>query len=95
MIRHGHTHDSIVLKTLLQRNDQPKYIGMIGSKIKVRQTLGKMMESQIPEERIARVFTPVGLNIGGESPAEIALSILAEIQALRYDKKAIHMKDLE
>lgn len=60
------------------------YVGMIGSRRKVRTIFEHLRSEGIPEERLARVFAPIGLDLGGRSPAEIALAVVAEMVAVRY-----------
>jgi len=57
---------------------------MIGSRTKVRQVFETLLASGRSEEELARVFAPVGLRIGGQTPAEIALSIMAEIALVQH-----------
>ncbi len=57
------------------------YIGMLGSRAKVRETESRLRERGFGDADIARVHSPVGLNISDGSPEEIAVSILAEILA--------------
>jgi xanthine dehydrogenase accessory factor len=65
--------------------DQPAaYVGMIGSRRKVRLILERLRQRGVPEERLSRVHAPIGLDLGGRSPAEIALAVLAEMVAVRY-----------
>ncbi len=60
---------------------QPKigYVGMIGSRRKVRRVFEELSAAGFTAERLARVFAPIGLDIGSDSPAEIAVSVVAEI----------------
>ena len=60
-----------------------KYVGLIGSNRKVRGVFDRLREEGIREEEIRRVRAPIGLEIGAVTPAEIAVSILAEITAVR------------
>ena len=60
-----------------------KYIGMIGSKKKVKQTKENLIQKGVSAEQLDKVHTPIGLEIGAETPAEIAISILAEIIKVR------------
>lgn len=60
-----------------------KYIGMIGSKKKVRETREHLLQKGVLPEQLDRVHAPIGLEIGAETPAEIAISILAEIIKVR------------
>jgi len=74
---HGHTFDGACLAYALR---QPHaYVGMIGSKGKVAITYEKLRNDGFSEEEIASVHAPIGLPIGGNTPAEIAISIMAEI----------------
>lgn len=59
------------------------YIGIIGSKRRWLTTKKALLESGIAEEKIARVHSPIGLELNAETPEEIAVSILAEIIMLR------------
>jgi xanthine dehydrogenase accessory factor len=59
------------------------YLGLIGSRRKVRGVFARLKEEGVPEDRIARVRAPIGLSIGAVTPEEIAVSILAEITAVR------------
>ncbi len=59
---------------------------MIGSKEKIAKTFSNLREQGISQELLAKVRAPIGLDIGARTPAEIALSIMAEIIADRYGK---------
>ncbi len=86
IITRGHAHDEIVLKECLSKARLPGYIGMIGSREKIARTFANLKEQGISEELLAKVRAPIGLDIGARTPAEIALSIIAEIIAERYGK---------
>ena len=60
-----------------------RYLGLIGSARKIRGVFERLREEGVPEDRIARVRAPIGLAIGAVTPEEIAVSILAEITAVR------------
>jgi xanthine dehydrogenase accessory factor len=60
-----------------------KYVGLIGSKRKIRGVFDRLREEGISEERIRGVHAPIGLEIGAVTPEEIAVSILAEVTAAR------------
>jgi xanthine dehydrogenase accessory factor len=60
-----------------------RYLGLIGSARKVRGVFSKLRDEGVPEETIRRVHGPIGLEIGAVTPEEIAVSILAEITAVR------------
>jgi xanthine dehydrogenase accessory factor len=81
VITRGHEHDVDCLMRVLH---QPvKYVGMIGSRRRVRFVFEWLESQGIPKEQIDRVFSPIGLSIGAESPEEIALSIAAELVLVR------------
>lgn len=78
---HNHEHDKDALKNLIDTG--AAYIGMIGSKKKVKQVMTELAAEGVPAKALERVYSPVGLDIGAETPAEIAISILAEIVHVR------------
>lgn len=55
------------------------YIGMIGSKKKVREVKQRLLQKGVPQQQLDRVYAPIGIEIGAETPQEIAVSIIAEI----------------
>jgi xanthine dehydrogenase accessory factor len=77
----GHVFDKQALEVALSKKAQ--YIGMLGSKDKVRSILQGLREKGFKEEELKRVYSPIGLDLGGESPEEIAVSILAEILKIK------------
>lgn len=82
IITQTHLTDEQVLRQVL---DTPAaYVGMIGSRRKVRTILGHLRSDGVSDEQLARVRAPIGLDLGGRSPAEIALAILAEVVQVRY-----------
>src|SRR6056297_3355300 len=89
-----HKHDSTILNKIFKQNLQTSYIGIVASR-QTRNELIESLKSEIGENPdLSNVYIPVGLDIGGtDNPYEIALSIAAEIQAIRYRKKAIHLRD--
>lgn len=73
----GHRHDYTCLKQVL--GSKAEYIGMLGSKRKVNEALGKLQEEGYSKEKMERINAPIGLKIGSETPPEISISILAEV----------------
>ena len=69
------------------------YIGMIGSRRKVLHVFDRLRERGISEEKLSRVFAPLGLDIGADSPAEIAVSCVAEILAVLRGGSAKHLSN--
>lgn len=90
IVSHDHLHD---LDALIALHEKPHfYLGMIGSKKKVSYVYHQMRERGIDFDT-SQIHAPIGLQIGGETPAEIALSIMAEIQSVRYAKNGHNMKE--
>ncbi|MBI9108204.1 MAG: XdhC family protein [Spirochaetales bacterium] len=87
---HGHEWDLTTLRQILKTAPELPYIGMIGSKVKVR-TILKTLKSE-GFELPPGLHTPVGLRIGGDTAAEIAISIAAEFIAVNNGKDAPHMR---
>lgn len=79
LVTRGHKYDYECLRRVLRMDPQPAYIGMIGSRRRVRATWAQLMEEEVPRERIAAVHAPVGLDLGAETPGEIAVSVASEI----------------
>ncbi len=77
ILTRGHRYDTEVLLQAVQT--KVGYIGMIGSRRKVAMAMETLRSHGVPEEVIQSVHSPIGLSIGAETPAEIAVSILAEI----------------
>lgn len=86
VITHGHEHDEVILKECLSKANLPGYIGMIGSREKVATTFTHLKEQGLGEELLRKVKAPIGIAIGAQTPAEIALSIMAQIVAHRHGK---------
>ncbi|NOZ26807.1 MAG: XdhC family protein [Chloroflexi bacterium] len=82
LVTRGHQHD---VDCLLEVLDAPvAYLGMIGSRRRVRAVFQLLSEEKgIPEEKFDRVYAPIGLDISAHTPAEIAVSIMAEIIKVR------------
>jgi len=88
IVTHSHLHDTEALRSVI---DSPAaYIGMIGSLNKVRTIFAQLRGEGVAPELLERVHAPIGLEIGAQTPAELALAIMAEIVAHTYDKLASH-----
>jgi len=92
LVTHFHSHDLDVLKYLYRCYPEMNYVGMIGSKKKVRESILKLKATLKKNTSLENLYSPVGLDIGGETPNEIAIGILAEIQSIIYKKEAKHFR---
>lgn len=81
IVTRGHAYDEDALRAVIA--SPAAYVGMIGSRRKVATTFDHLRNDGIDQALVARVRAPIGLNIGSQTPAEIAVSILAEIIMLR------------
>lgn len=81
IVTRGHRYDLTVLAQALQTNTG--YIGMIGSHRKRDTIYRALREAGVTEEQLAKVYSPIGLPIGAETPEEIAVSIVAELIKVR------------
>jgi len=93
IITRGHKHDQICLKSVIRSN--ANYIGMIGSSRKVRQTFETLISEGFTKEELGKVSAPIGIDLGGQKPSEIALSILAEMVAREYHGSCRPLKELK
>jgi xanthine dehydrogenase accessory factor len=79
----GYRTDDIALRSLL---DKPfTYLGVLGSKKKMEKLFDDYRKAGIPEERLQRIHTPIGLPIGSQTPEEIAISIAAQIIQIKNE----------
>ena len=84
IITRGHKSDSACLRLLLGTNYE--YLGMVGSKGKVKTTFETLLQEGYTQEQIDTVHSPIGLPIKARTPAEIAVSIFAEIIQEKNEK---------
>jgi xanthine dehydrogenase accessory factor len=88
LVTRGHALDQAALMQVIH---QPAaYIGMIGSQRRVRAVFNYLRGMGVSEEHIQRVYAPIGLSIGAETPAEVAASILGELVAVRRKGRTSH-----
>jgi xanthine dehydrogenase accessory factor len=84
IVTRGHLHDRDILRQALR--SRAGFIGMIGSRSKRDATYRALEEEGFDSRDFARVHCPIGLDIGGDSPGEIGLSIVAQLQAAKFGK---------
>lgn len=81
---HHHEHDERALQAVI--NSSARYIGVLGNKRKVTAYFSRLNAMGISEELMDKIHIPIGLDLGGQKTSEIALAIMAEIQAIKYDR---------
>jgi xanthine dehydrogenase accessory factor len=81
IITRGHIHDMNVLREALKKS--AGYIGMIGSRRKREKIYQALMKEGVSDKRLKQVHSPIGMDIGAETPEEIAVSIVAELIRVR------------
>lgn len=91
IVTRGHKDDRRCLEKVLRGKFM--YVGMIGSKSKVGMVMNVLREEGFSEELLKKVHSPIGLKIGGQTPAEIAVSIAAEIVQAKNEKKISTIED--
>lgn len=79
IVTHGHLQDTDALRSVI--GSRAASIGMIGSARKVQKVVAQLRAEGLPAEQLDAVHAPIGLDIGAETPAELALCIMAEIMA--------------
>ena len=84
IVTRGHTNDLEALRALAPR--ELRYLGLIGSRAKVARIYEELANDRMPADALSRVHAPIGLDIGAVTPQEIAVSILAELIAVKHGK---------
>ncbi|MDX1492625.1 MAG: XdhC family protein [Longimicrobiales bacterium] len=95
LVTRGHKYDYECLVRALRMDPPPAYIGMIGSRRRVRATYVQLLDEGIDAELIQRIHAPVGLDIGAETPEEIAVAVAAELVMLDRGGTGAALKDVE
>ena len=86
IVTRGHTHDLDALRALTA--NPLRYLGLIGSKAKIKRIYDALVEEGVAPDSLRAVHAPIGLDIGAITPQEIAVSILAELIAVKHGKIA-------
>jgi len=81
ILTRGHLHDQTVLEQAIKSG--AAYIGMIGSRRKRDQIYANLLQNKVSQETLDKIYSPIGLDINSETPAEIAVSIIGEIIQVR------------
>ena len=93
VLTHGHVHDEAVLLAVLGREVQPAYVGCIGSRRKSALAREHLAAAGVPAGRVDAVHMPIGLAIGAVTPAEIAVSIVAQLIGCRAERRGNEEKE--
>ncbi|HWP70903.1 MAG TPA: XdhC/CoxI family protein [Gemmatimonadaceae bacterium] len=91
LLSHDYKYDLPVLRAVLASD--AAYVGVLGSRRRGKALLEFLSEEGVPADQLARVRIPVGLDLGGSSPEEIALSVLAEAIAVHHGRSGGPMRD--
>jgi xanthine dehydrogenase accessory factor len=90
---HSHDYDYQVLEQVMRACVYPQYVGVVASR-KKRDLFFTRLKEAVPSADTSVIYMPAGLDIGGVTPEEIALSIASELSALRYSKSILkHMRE--
>ncbi len=82
----AHAADYLVLRRLIAGDWKPRYVGLLSSHTKATTFIRKLRQELGEKIDFSVLYTPVGLDLGGSSADEIAISVIAEIQAVRYGR---------
>jgi xanthine dehydrogenase accessory factor len=95
LVTRGHKYDYECLIRALRADPPPAYIGMIGSRRRVRATYVQLVQEGFSMELIDRIRAPVGLDVGAETPEEIAVAVAAELVMVRRGGSGLPLKGVE
>ncbi len=91
----SHTSDYHVINQIIEQQFKPKYVGMMCSIEKLKDYLKETYQRFGHDIDLSRFYSPIGLNLGGGSPEEIAISIASELLAIEHGKSEIkHMREM-
>jgi xanthine dehydrogenase accessory factor len=93
LVTRGHKYDYDALRDVLLRDVELAYIGMVGSQRRVRAALEQLVKEGIPRGALEKVYAPIGLDIGAETPEEIAVSIVGELVRVRRGGTGVSLRD--
>ena len=95
LVTRGHKYDYDCLVRALRMDPPPAYIGMIGSRRRVRATFVQLVDEGFSMELIERIHAPVGLDVGAETPEEIAVAVAAELIMHRRGGTGLPLRGVE
>jgi xanthine dehydrogenase accessory factor len=99
LMTHSFDQDARILAALLDQDAPPAYIGVLGMQRRTREVLGEVAQllnlSEVPAERwLAQLHSPMGLDLGADSPETIALSVVAEIQQSQVAATGLPLREV-
>ena len=92
-VTHGHEHDEASLRQVV--SSSAAYVGMIGSRRRTSAILQRLRDEGVDPAAVARVHTPIGLDIGAETPEEIAVSVMAKVIQMRRGGSGRSMREMK
>lgn len=92
IVTHDHQLDERALEAASASD--ARYVGLVGSRRKVFRLVQRVSQKRAGDVQFERIYAPVGLDIGAVTPEEIAVSIVAELVALRHGKPSNHLRAL-
>lgn len=98
LLTRGHKFDVVSLQELLRREEaieqeqRSAYIGMFGSRRRISGVF-EQLKDEFSDHNFTNIYSPVGLDIGGQTPAEIAVSIMAEILKVKNGRSGNSLKE--
>lgn len=93
IVTHGHKYDEEALRAVIDRG--AAYVGMIGSTKKNNFIKNNLLSDGVDNNLLDSIYAPIGLDLGGEKPEEISLSIMAEILAVKNGGTLRHIKNIK
>ena len=93
IVTRGHQHDESALHSVVESD--ARYIGLIGSRRKIKLIFDDLLEFGVSKEKLQRVYAPVGLNINSKTVPEIAVSIASQLIQIRNATENVHTFDAQ
>lgn len=87
VVTRGHKHDQTATEAAIRT--PARYVGLVGSRRKIKLIVEDLLKKGIPRDLFEKLYAPIGLDIGSETPEEIAVSVVAELIAI---EKGVHVR---
>ena len=84
VVTRGHSHDQTATEAAIQTD--ARYVGLVGSRRKIKLIVEALIEKGVDPKQFSKLYAPIGLDIGSETPEEIAVSVVAELIAILKGK---------